>query len=209
MSQIIDRRLNAGKKSTVNRQRFLRRYKNQIKRAVSDAVGKRSITEIDQGEEISIPARDISEPRFHRGQGGCVERVLPGNDEFLTGDRIKRPSGGADGGGGGQASDSGEGEDEFVFQLSREEFLDLYFEDLELPDLVKKELAKMTTYKTIRAGVTSSGIPTNINVVRSMRQATGRRMALASPYKRQLREAEEELKQLEANPNAKKLTSYA
>ncbi|KTD07509.1 YeaH/YhbH family protein [Legionella jamestowniensis] len=205
MSQIIDRRLNAGKKSTVNRQRFLRRYKNQIKRAVSDAVGKRSITEIDQGEEISIPARDISEPRFHRGQGGCVERVLPGNDEFLTGDRIKRPSGGADGGGGGQASDSGEGEDEFVFQLSREEFLDLYFEDLELPDLVKKELAKMTTYKTIRAGVTSSGIPTNINVVRSMRQATGRRMALASPYKRQLREAEEELKQLEANPNAKKI----
>ncbi|ASQ44827.1 YeaH/YhbH family protein [Legionella clemsonensis] len=205
MSQIIDRRLNAGKKSTVNRQRFLRRYKNQIKRAVSDAVGKRSITEIDQGEEISIPARDISEPRFYRGQGGCIERILPGNDEFLAGDRIKRPSGGADGGGGGQASNSGEGEDEFVFQLSREEFLDLYFEDLELPDLVKKELAKMTTYKTIRAGVTSSGIPTNINVVRSMRQATGRRMALASPYKRQLRQAEEELEQLEANPNAKKI----
>ncbi|CEK12029.1 YeaH/YhbH family protein [Legionella hackeliae] len=206
MSQIIDRRLNAGKKSTVNRQRFLRRYKNQIKRAVSDAVGKRSITEIDQGEEISIPSRDISEPRFHRGQGGRVERILPGNDEFLAGDRIKRPSGGGDGGGGGgQASDSGEGEDEFVFQLSREEFLDLYFEDLELPDLIKKELARMTTYKTIRAGVTSSGIPTNINVVRSMRQATGRRMALASPYKRQLRQAEEELSELEANPNAQKI----
>lgn len=205
MSQIIDRRLNAGKKSTVNRQRFLRRYKNQIKRAVSDAVGKRSITEIDQGEEISIPAHDISEPRFHRGHGGHIERVLPGNDEFMTGDRIKRPSGGSDGGGGSEASDSGEGEDEFVFQLSREEFLDLYFEDLELPDLVKKELAKMTTYKTIRAGVTSSGIPTNINVVRSMRQATGRRMALASPYKRRLREAEEELRQLEKNPNAQKI----
>lgn len=205
MSQLIDRRLNAGKKSTVNRQRFLRRYKNQIKRAVSDAVGKRSITEIDQGEQISIPAKDISEPRFHQGQGGRVERILPGNDEFQTGDRVKRPSSNGSGGGGSQACDSGEGEDEFMFQLSREEFLELYFEDLELPDLIKKELARMTTYKTVRVGVTSSGIPSNINVVRSMRQATGRRVALASPYRRQLRMAEEELASLEAKPHAEKL----
>ncbi|KTC73912.1 hypothetical protein Lbir_0968 [Legionella birminghamensis] len=205
MSQLIDRRQNAGKKSTVNRQRFLRRYKNQIKRAVSDAVGKRSITEIDQGEMISIPAKDISEPQFHRGRGGRVERVLPGNDQFITGDRIRRPDGGGSGGSGSQASDSGEGEDEFVFQLSREEFLDLYFEDLELPDLVKKELAQMTTYKTVRAGFTNSGIPTNINVVRSMRQATGRRMALGGSHKKRLRELEAELERLQANPDAEKL----
>ncbi|KTD19748.1 YeaH/YhbH family protein [Legionella londiniensis] len=204
MTQLIDRRQNAGKKSTVNRQRFLRRYKKQIKRAVSDAVSKRSITEIDQGEQVTIPAKDISEPRFSHGTGGRVERVLPGNDEFIKGDRIKRPS--AQGGGsGGQASNQGEGEDDFIFQLSREEFLDLYFEDLELPDLVKKELARVNTYKTVRAGVTTSGTPTNINVIRSMRQATGRRVALASPYKRQLREAEEKLQQLKANPNAEQL----
>lgn len=196
MSQLIDRRQNAGKKSTVNRQRFLRRYKNQIKRAVSDAVGKRSITEIDQGEQVTIPARDISEPQFHRGHGGHIERILPGNDNFITGDRIKRPSGGGAGGSGGDASDSGEGEDSFVFELSREEFLEIYFEDLELPDLVKKELARLTTYKTVRAGVSTSGIPNNINVLRSMKQATGRRVALASPYKKQLREAEVELVRL-------------
>ncbi|KTD04581.1 YeaH/YhbH family protein [Fluoribacter gormanii] len=201
MSQLIDRRQNAGKKSTVNRQRFLRRYKNQIKRAVSDAVGKRSITEIDQGEQITIPAKDISEPVFHRGQGGHIERVLPGNDNFITGDRIRRPSGSSGSGGeGSEASDSGEGEDTFVFELSREEFLDLYFEDLELPDLVKKELARISTFKTVRAGVTTSGIPNNINVLRSMKQATGRRVALASPYKKQLKGAEEELEQLHAQP---------
>ncbi|MBN9229698.1 MAG: hypothetical protein BGO90_00210 [Legionella sp. 40-6] len=201
MSQLIDRRQNAGKKSTVNRQRFLRRYKNQIKRAVSDAVGKRSITEIDQGEQITIPAKDISEPTFHRGQGGHVERVLPGNDNFIAGDRIKRPAGGAgQGSGDGDASNSGEGEDDFVFELSREEFLDLYFEDLELPDLIKKELAKISTFKTVRAGVTNSGIPNNINVLRSMKQATGRRVALASPYKRQLKAAEEELARLYQEP---------
>ena len=200
MTQLIDRRQNAGKKSTVNRQRFIRRYKNQIKRAVSEAVGKRSITEIDQGEQITIPAKDISEPRFQQGQGGKVERVLPGNDTFVTGDRIKRPNQEeGEGGGGGEASNQGEGQDDFVFQLSREEFLELYFEDLELPDMVKKELAKITAYKTIRAGVTNSGIPSNINVLRSMRQATGRRIALASPYKRELKRLQKELTQLQAS----------
>ena len=200
MTQFIDRRTNAAKKSTVNRQRFLRRYKNQIKRAVSEAIGKRSITDIDKGENISSPSKELSEPRFHRGQGGRVERVLPGNDEFLSGDRLKRPAGEDGKGGGNEASNSGEGEDAFVFELSREEFLDLYFEDLELPDLVKKELARITTYKTVRAGITTSGVPTNINILRSMRQATGRRVALASPHKRQLRAAEKELARLQAEP---------
>ena len=202
MTQLIDRRQNAGKKSTVNRQRFLRRYKSQIKRAVSEAVGKRSITEMDQSEQITIPAKDISEPQFNRGPGGTIERVLPGNDTFIRGDRVKRPSSeSGDGGGGGDASKTGDGEDDFVFQLSREEFLELYFEDLELPDLVKKELARMTTFKSIRAGVTTSGIPSNINVPRSMRQATGRRVALSSPYKRQLKQAEEEFALLKTQPN--------
>lgn len=205
MSQLIDRRQNAGKNSTVNRQRFLRRYKNQIKRAVSNAVGKRSITEIDQGEKITIPAKDISEPMFHRGQGGRVERVLPGNDNYITGDRIKRPENSQGGGGGGNASGDGEGEDEFVFELSREEFLDLYFEDLELPDLVKKELSRISTFKTVRAGIATSGVPNNINILRSMKQATGRRVALASSYKKQLKRAEEEFDHLQNKPNADKL----
>ncbi len=197
MTQFIDRRLNASKKSTVNRQRFLRRYKNQIKRAVSDAIGKRSITDLEKGEHISIPAKELNEPRFHHGQGGQVERVLPGNDEFLTGDRIKRPAGDEGKGVGTEASDQGDGEDDFVFELSRDEFLDLYFEDLELPDLVKKQLARITAFKMMRGGITTSGTPTNINVLRSMRQATGRRVALASPHKRQLGLVEDELARLQ------------
>ena len=200
MTQLIDRRQNAGKKSTVNRQRFLNRYKNQIKRAVSDAIGKRSITEIDKGESITIPTRDLAEPTFSHGHGGRVERVLPGNDQFITGDRPKRPNNETGQGNGNEAANSGEGEDAFAFQLSREEFLELYFEDLELPDLVKKELARINTFKVVRAGVTTSGIPSNINVVRSMRQATGRRVALGASYKRQLQARKDELARLEDDP---------
>lgn len=200
MSQIIDRRLNAGKKSTVNRQRFLRRYKNQIKKAVSDAIVRRSITEIDQGEAISIPSRDLNEPQFNLGQGGRIERVLPGNEQFVSGDKVKRPESNSSAQGNGEASNSGEGEDSFTFEISREEFLNIYFEDLELPDLMKKDLSSMDSFKIVRAGITPSGIPSNINVVRSMKQATGRRMALQAPKRKQLREMENALAELAKTP---------
>ncbi|MFO1372342.1 MAG: YeaH/YhbH family protein [Candidatus Competibacteraceae bacterium] len=197
MATFIDRRLDGRNKSAVNRQRFIRRFKSQIKKAVADAMNGRSITDIDNGEKINIPARDLSEPVFGHGHGGRREAIHPGNKEFVTGDQIARPQGGGSGGSGsGQASNSGEGEDDFVFELSREEFLELFFDDLELPNLVRTQLAKTTEYKSVRAGFTSAGAPANIDVVRSLKGALARRMALAAPYMRQLREAEEELQQL-------------
>ncbi len=198
MTQIIDRRLNGKNKSAVNRQKFIRRYKKHLKRAVADAVDKRSITDIERGEKVNIPARDISEPTFGIGPGGIRDTVFPGNEEFTRGDQIERPQGGGGGGSGqGEASDRGEGEDDFVFALSREEFMDLFFEDLELPNLVKTQLATLAQFKKVRAGYTSSGSPSNISIIRSMRGAMARRIALASPHKRKVRELEERLEQLQ------------
>ena len=197
MSQLIDRRLNGKNKSAVNRQRFIKRFKSQIKRAVSDAIAGRSISDVEQGENIRIPKRDISEPNFHHGQGGIVDRIHPGNNDFVTGDRIQRPSGGQ--GQGNQASDKGEGEDDFIFELSRDEFLEFFFEDLALPDLVKTKLAKIQSEKSVRAGHTPVGVPSNINIIRSMKGALARRIALQTPYKRKLKlkqkEREEALQQ--------------
>jgi len=199
VSYIVDRRLNGKNKSTVNRQRFLRRYRKHIKKAVDEAVTKRSITDLDSGESISIPRKDISEPFFHHGKGGKREMVHPGNKEFVTGDHIQRPQGGGGGGGGGDgdASDSGEGIDDFVFQISQDEFLDFLFEDLELPNLVKRQLQGIESFKFVRAGVVNEGNPAKINVVRSMRQATSRRIALSASSRRRLRDAEIKLATLQ------------
>lgn len=187
MTQIIDRRLNGKNKSAVNRQRFLRRFREQIRKSVSDAISQRSITDIDKGEKVNIPTRDTSEPVFSHGSGGKREVVQPGNTDFVTGDKIPRPpAGGGKGKGEGKASNTGEGEDDFVFQLSREEFLEFFFEDLELPDLVKTQLATIPEHKFVRAGYTTSGVPTNINVIRSMKGALARRIALRTPYIRKL-----------------------
>ena len=196
MSYVIDRRLNGKNKSTVNRQRFLRRYKSHIKKAVEDAVGRRSITDIEHGESISIPNRDIDEPIFHHGKGGRQTQVHPGNREFASGDRIARPEGGGGGQGGSQAGNSGEGMDEFVFQITQDEFLDFMFEDLALPNLVKRQLTGTDTFKPVRAGISQQGNPSRINIVRSMRAAQARRIALSGGSRKRLREARAELEQL-------------
>lgn len=209
MTQIIDRRLNGKNKSAVNRQRFLRRFREQIRKSVSDAISQRSIKDIDKGETVNIPTRDTNEPVFSHGPGGRREVVQPGNTDFVTGDKVPRPpSGGGSGPGDGQASNSGEGEDDFVFQLSREEFLEFFFEDLALPDLVKTQLATISEHKMVRAGYTTSGVPTNINVIRSMKGALARRMALRAPYHEKLKQVEteyEELKSLQEEDHPKLL----
>ncbi|WP_407278331.1 YeaH/YhbH family protein [Aromatoleum evansii] len=194
MTRIIDRRFDSKKKSAVNRQRFMRRFKQQIRRAVNDAIQDRSIRDLDNGEQITIPSKDLSEPQFQHGKGGIWEQVFSGNDQFASGDLINRPpSGGGGGRGQGKASNEGEGEDDFVFHLSREEFLDIFFDDLALPNLVRTQLARISDYKTQRAGFTSDGSPMNINIVRSMRGALGRRLALGSPFSARLRELQKEL----------------
>ncbi|MEH8018096.1 YeaH/YhbH family protein [Rheinheimera muenzenbergensis] len=201
MAHFIDRRLNGKNKSAVNRQRFIRRYKQQIKKAVSDAINKRSVTDISSGESVTIPSKDITEPFFHQGKGGKRQIVHPGNDQFSPGDRIKRPQGGSGGGAGqGDASDQGEGSDDFVFSISKDEYLDLLFEDLELPNLKKNQLDKLVLYKTVRAGYRSEGVPSNIDIVRSLRGSLARRVAMTAGKKALLRELEQQLAALEREP---------
>ena len=196
LQQIIDRRLSGKNKSIGNRERFLRRYKGQIREAVRRAIDGRGIRDIERAEEITIPKKDISEPMFHHGQGGKREMVHPGNKEYVRGDRIERPKGGEGGKGKGQASDTGEGDDDFTFTLSKEEFMQVFFDDLALPNLVRTQLAETPEWKSHRAGFTSDGTPTNLHVVRSVRGAIGRRIAIGAASRRELRELEAELEQL-------------
>ncbi len=194
MSYIIDRRLNGKNKSMVNRQRFLRRYKKHIKKAVTEAVNKRSITDMERGEKISIPTKDTSEPTFSHGDGGVRERVLPGNKEFHAGDKVLRPKGSGSGGSGeGQASNQGEGIDDFSFYISKDEFLDYVFEDLALPNMVKKTLSQHDEVEYRRAGFTNTGTANNLAIVKSMRAAQARRIALSASSRRKLKVAISEL----------------
>ncbi len=189
MSMIIDRRLNDRNKNASNRQRFIRRYKAQLRRSVADIVADRSITDMSRGGEVGIPVKDISEPKFRVGRGGDREMVHPGNREFTTGDRIAKPPSGGGGGGSGSGEGQGEeGQDNFMFTLSKEEFMNLFFDDLELPRLARNVLGDSKQFTYRRAGYTPSGVPANLSVPRSLQNAMARRIALRAPLNRELAE---------------------
>jgi hypothetical protein len=174
---IVDRRLNPGSKSLENRQRFLRRAKALVQGAVKKSSQDRDIKEVLEGGEISLPLDGMHQPRFRR-EGGTRDMVLPGNKKFVEGDLLPRQ-----GQGGGKSSNPGEGdgEDSFRFVLSRDEFVDLFLDDLELPDLAKRRLAEVESESIHRAGYTTSGSPANISVSRTVSRATARRVALRRP----------------------------
>lgn len=198
MSHFIDRRLNPKGKSLGNRQRFLRRARGQIKEAVAKSLRNRSVKELEKSGKISIPSKNTAEPRFRLdGTAGRRDHVHPGNKEFAEGDRLRKPPSGK-GGGGKDASDSGDGEDNFSFTLTQDEFLDIFFEDLELPNMVKTSLKQSTAWQYRRAGITVAGSPTNINLIRTMRNAQGRRLALKRPSTDEVNELKERLFTLEA-----------
>ncbi len=198
MPNFIDRRLNPKDKSLSNRQRFLRRARAQLKNVINQSVKDRGIADVDGRQVVSVPTRGIGEPRFQSSsKGGKRDQVFTGNKEFSAGDRLSKPKQGAGSGGGKDAADGGEGTDDFEFTLSREEFLELFFEDLELPDLVKTNLKEVIAFKPRRAGYTVSGAPTNINVLRTMHNSFSRRIALHRPKQRDLDAIVAQIEELE------------
>src|ERR1700724_1687733 len=195
---VVDRRQNPKGKSLSNRQRFLERARAEVKGAVQDALRKRKVADVEHGEKIAIPTRGITEPVFHHSRRtGRTEHVVPGNKEYLRGDEIPRPTGG-EGRGGSQGSPDGSGEDAFEFTLSKEEFLDMFFEDLELPDLVKKSLKDTTAFDLQRAGYTVTGSPANLSIPRTLRNSMARRISLRRPKLSELEALREEVEEARA-----------
>jgi len=209
-TNIVDRRKNGKNKSVVNRNRFLKRAKKAIKKRVDEIVADSDITDIGKkGDKITIPKKDVSEPHFNHGKGGNRKYVLPGNKDKVVGDQIAKPQGGK-GDGGPKASDQDDDQqDDFSFNISREEFLDFFFEDLELPDLIKTNLKDTTEYKMKRAGHTTDGSPSNLNILRSMRKAMGRKLALEASFDEDIKDLEEKIKQFPTDKALKILLKEA
>jgi uncharacterized sporulation protein YeaH/YhbH (DUF444 family) len=202
MTQFIDRRLNPKGKSLGNRQRFLRRARTQIREAVQKSLKDSAVADIQKNRKIKISTKGTREPRFRLDpkSGGEHDFVLPGNKEFAPGDEIKKPPNGEGSGRGKDAADFAEGDDDFEFTMTQEEVLDIFFEDLELPNLVRTTLKETPNKTWRRAGITTAGSPTQINLIRTMRNAQGRRLALHRPKLKDVEALEVELEGLEREP---------
>lgn len=195
MSHIIDRRKNDKGKSTGNRQKFLRRVENQIKKAIPDIISQESIKDSSTGGSVKVPVRGLEEPTFHHDpKTGKKQTVRPGNDKYSEGDRVPKPKGGAGGSGRGKGSNSPEvTEDEFTVVLSRDEFLKYFFDDLALPNMVKKLMDSTENFEMRRAGYTRDSVPSRLNIKTSYQQSLGRRLALKGVLDKKLALLEEQL----------------
>lgn len=182
MTHIVDRRLNPRDKALKNRKRFMDLHKKQIKEAVRRTLDSGDVDMTKNNKKVRV--NPTSEPTFgNNRKTGDKEYVLPGNKEFVPGDHIKKPEQGSGGQGPGQGEGSpdGEGEDSFEFLLTDEEFRDYVFEEMELPDFIKKQLKNVTQYETINSGYKNEGNPSQLDIVRSMKNAIGRKIGLKRP----------------------------
>jgi uncharacterized sporulation protein YeaH/YhbH (DUF444 family) len=188
---IIDQRSNPKGKNLPNRQKFLKKVKKYLKDQIRGAIGKRKITD-SRGQDIDIPVDGISEPNFDYDRStGEWERILPGNKDFSVGDRIKKPKGGSGGNGSGSGNGQGASEDPFRFTITRDEYLDIVFEDLELPDMIKRTQKAATVWHRIRAGFKTDGNPSQLDLVRSLKNSLGRRLVLRKPVEKKINEIEQ------------------
>jgi uncharacterized protein len=201
MSNIIDRRPDSRGKSSPNRDRFIKRIKGHIKKAIPDIVDERSIKDFGKGgKTIPVPIKGVKEPRLrYDPRKGKRHRILPGNDQFMPGDRIKKPQGSGQGAGqGAGGGDSEVGEDDFVVHISQEEFMEVFFDDLELPNMARKLLRPSTEeFKLTFAGQIKSGIPPRLNIIKSFKNSIGRRLGMKTSLEKTIKKLEEELKETE------------
>jgi uncharacterized sporulation protein YeaH/YhbH (DUF444 family) len=206
-SVIVDRRAQKGK-STANRQRVLKRLDGALKAEVDKLVARHKLKDTDKAVEVTLERKDVTEPRFALDPvSGATGRIIPGNDQYRVGDKI--PHNPAQGRGGGQGAGDGQAdeEDSFRFVLSREEYLSLLFDELELPPLVKKDLMQIDESRFRRGGVVRYGNPGSVCVVRTFKASIGRRIAAEAQLEEALAEAEAELARARASAVPARVTA--
>jgi uncharacterized protein len=191
-SVIVDRRPDKGK-STANRQRVLKRLDGALKAQVDKLVARHKLQDADKPVEVTIERKDVTEPCFALDSAsGTAGRIVPGNDQYRVGDKIARnpPQGQGSGSGQGAGDGDGDEEDTFRFALSREEYLSLLFDELELPALLRKDLLQIDESRLRRGGVVRYGNPGTVCVVRTFKASIGRRVAAEAQNEEALEEAE-------------------
>ena len=138
---IIDRRLNPGGKSLANRQRFLRRAKALVRKAVRECFEERDIKDIDQRRRDLDPA-----PRRARAAAAPLRRGrhpracrCPATRNSSKATRSRGPMAAA-AAAAPRAAPTATARTSSASRCRADEFLDLFLEDLELPELAKRQI---------------------------------------------------------------------
>lgn len=201
-SFIIDRRLNSKGNSITNRNKFLKRVESQIKENIGNILNNQSIKDINNNGTIKVPIKGIEEPTFaYDHSKGIKHKVFPGNpgeekiSKFDEGDTISKPKSSKGKGGKKGSNDPTIGEDEFVINISKDEFLEYFFQDLELPDITKKMLLSDDSLKYKRHGFKTDGPFSSLDLVKSYRNSLARRIGMQVSIENKIKELKDSLEE--------------
>lgn len=183
--------------------RIKRRMKDQIKEAIDRDFhsSDRSITDTGgSSKEIIVPKKGLRQPGVHKDPNtGSRDQVFPGNRKFKTGDEFPFPPGGGGGGSGeGEPSRDGEGEDDFGFNIDEEEYQNILFEDMELPDMVMKQISDSEDVQIKRKGTTGSGSPSKIEKKPTIKNGLARYGAMIAAADEEIEEIQFYIDKFEA-----------
>lgn len=174
---IIDRRQDNKYNGDASRKQFIDRFRGHLKKRVDDLVKDAKIKDLvgKDKQKVKVPEDMTSIPSWGYASGtGDHGFVRSGNDKYETGDVFHvRKRGGSMGGGAGNGGDQ---KDDFEFLLSQQEFLDLYFENLELPNFIKKGMKKIYHQVRQRAGFCKRNIPVHLDVRKTFLEKTKRKI---------------------------------
>jgi hypothetical protein len=139
---------------------------------------------------VKVTRNSLHEPTLqYASRSGEHDIVLIGNKTFERGDEF--PMDDENGSGSGGSGPGEDGEDDFIVNVSRDEYFNVIFADCELPDLRDTHEKELPELMPKHAGFQKEGNPAQLSVVRSYKNALPRKRALT-------REAREELDELEA-----------
>ena len=163
-------------RSARDRSRHKQKVKDSIRNNIADIIAEESIIGASGNKIVKVPIKSIKEYRFIFGDN--TPQAAQGNGEGKPGDIVQQgnPEQGQGEGKGGNE----QGVDAIETEISIEELVNLMFEDLELPDLVRKSLKQVTTEDgRKRKGLRKKGIRPRLNKLKSSKNRIRRKVAVS------------------------------
>ena len=176
MSNLVDRTSERDVSTDSSRAKFIKRYKANIKKQLRQNIRTKGIKDIKNNRSVTVEGDTLQEPSFTQDpKTGKRSYVRPGNTKYHKGHKInkqaiKRAKGK------GQGGNEKQEEGNFKFKLTKEEFLEILFEDMELPNYIKNSIKNDCKEILKKAGISKDGTPSRLNVKKTFEQALARRI---------------------------------
>ena len=142
-----------------DRVRHKKKIEKAIKHSIKDVIAEESIIGQNGKKKIRIPVKGIKEYRFLYGNNENNKTVGSGGDHKLRrGQKIGKSRGNRAAGQGTGRGTNEKGEEYYDVEVTLEELAEYLFNDLELPDLEKKQFRFVSQEAVKRKGYRFKGI---------------------------------------------------